>query len=188
MTEPYEFRYPAGCPVKVYDMALGAFYQRKRVLKHRKKVKPYSSGPMRLLLYSIVYLFIGAVPLTIREATQPFRIFLYCWLGFSLWIMLMSVISIFTTRRLMKRYKEHSREPGTFRFDDAGVSDENDSGAILKTPWQEYECCIVTSEVIVLIFKTSKIYFLEMTPDHLRHMETALRCFGKESTICYVMY
>ena len=188
MTEPYEFRYPAGCPVKAYDMALGAFYQRKRVLKHRKKVKPYSSNSIRLLLYSIVYLLIGAALLAIREATQLFRIILYCWLGFSLSIILMSVISIFNTRRLMKRYKEKSKEPGTFRFDDVGVSYETDSGAILKTPWQEYECCIVTSEVIVLIFQTSKIYFLEMTPDHLRHIETALGRFGKESTICYAVY
>lgn len=187
MNETYEFDYHFECTKRLYDLALGVFYMRKTLLKHKSKPKPYTRTCIETACYAIPFLIISALGFLLDKSDSPFRVLYYISAFIGAFFLVVGVFGTISTHLQLNDYQKRTSSSGKLAFDALGICDSSADGTIVKRPWSEYACCIVTDEVIVLLFESANIIFVDARPEYVSFVGAALRQFGKEDTIHFLM-
>lgn len=72
---------------------------------------------------------------------------------------------------------------GTVTFTASGIREWNASDHTERFTWEQWDCCIISREVIVLTFHQPMLVLLPYTQESESTVVQALNAFGKQDTI-----
>ena len=75
------------------------------------------------------------------------------------------------------------RPDGTVTFTASGIREWNASDHTEQFTWEQWDCCIISQEVIVLTFHQPMLVLLPYTQESESTVVQALNAFGKQDTI-----
>ena len=143
------------------DLLNGVHSARKQVLRRDRPIRPLSSRITQLYVLGgcMVALFVALLFAEqfwqMPEILLPIR-YSALFVG-SLWL---SQAYNLQTRfdRVCHRNAEATPGGGVFFLDAVGFCDTDNSGEIQKPLWRDFQACVVTPEIIVILFDHSTLY------------------------------
>ena len=78
---------------------------------------------------------------------------------------------------------ETKNDDGTVTFTASGIREWNASDDTERFTWEQWDCCIISREVIVLTFHQPMLVLLPYTQESESTVVQALNAFGKQDTI-----
>lgn len=185
MNETYEFEYHSNNPKRLNDLAQGGYALRKSLRKNQAKLKPYSRICAELIFKSLPFLLVAALGLLLDELDSPLRVLYYVLLFIGAFLLVVGVFNTINVRAALSNYEKRQEgvDRGLLTFDATGICDSSPDGTVIKRTWEDYDCCLISREVIILIYQSPNLNFLPATPENVSHIGAALRQFGKENTI-----
>ena len=165
---------------------------RKRVKAGKPVGSVRSPKPHLMLFQSLLFFVLAGVFWGLRLWSRPLAsagmivfcnvmaIFMLACGG--LWL-LVWLLDHLANRALLK-LPTSGADGGILYFDDSGIRDADNRGHELKCLWAEYDCCLLTEELIVLCF-TRHILYGGYDPQTAQAICDALQAFGQGSTVFY---
>ena len=86
-------------------------------------------------------------------------------------------------RKSWTQFREGNRPDGTVTFTASGIREWNASDHTERFTWEQWDCCIISQEVIVLTFHQPMLVLLPYTQESESTVVQALNAFGKQDTI-----
>ena len=86
-------------------------------------------------------------------------------------------------RKSWTQFREGNRPDGTVTFTASGIREWNASDHTERFTWEQWDCCIISREVIVLTFHQPMLVLLPYTQESESTVVQALNAFGKQDTI-----
>lgn len=171
-------------PARLFDVAQG-LAGRRSILKRggTVKVKPFTETCRRLLFQCIAFAVLTALAAVLVWALHAKLkvLFFLC--------LVMSLVTFWTYqagrmgyRKSWTQFREGNRPDGTVTFTASGIREWNASDHTERFTWEQWDCCIISREVIVLTFH-QPILLLPYTQESESTVVQALNAFGKQDTI-----
>ena len=166
---------------RLFSIAYAIYSNRDRLLQKQDKVQPYHLT-LRTALIQCVVLYAVTVVFLLGMIRNGFDI-----TGVILLVLCivygMVLVTSWANNRRDYRYAEKAflritGETGTLRFDQRGLTDVSKDGKENFYSWSEYRYCIITDEVMVILFVNEREEMLLMTRDD--ETEAAMRAVLKE--------
>lgn len=85
--------------------------------------------------------------------------------------------------QVLDAVREGNRPDGTVTFTASGIREWNASDHTERFTWEQWDCCIISREVIVLTFHQPMLVLLPYTQESESTVVQALNAFGKQDTI-----
>ena len=172
-------------PARLFDVAQG-LAGRRSILKRggTVKVKPFTETCRRLLFQCIAFAVLTALAAVLVWALHAKLkvLFFLC--------LVMSLVTFWTYqagrmgyRKSWTQFREGNRPDGTVTFTASGIREWNASGHTERLTWEQWDCCIISREVIVLTFHQPMLVLLPYTQESESTVVQALNAFGKQDTI-----
>lgn len=86
-------------------------------------------------------------------------------------------------RKSWTQFRKDNRPDGTVTFTASGIREWNASDHTERFTWEQWDCCIISQEVIVLTFHQPMLVLLPYTQESESTVVQALNAFGKQDTI-----
>ena len=152
-------------PARLFDVAQG-LAGRRSVLKRggTVKVKPFTETCRRLLFQCIAF----AVLTALAAVLVTFWTYQAGRMGY---------------RKSWTQFRKDNRPDGTVTFTASGIREWNASDHTERFTWEQWDCCIISQEVIVLTFHQPMLVLLPYTQESESTVVQALNAFGKQDTI-----
>ena len=152
-------------PARLFDVAQG-LAGRRNILKRggTVKVKPFTETCRRLLFQCIAF----AVLTALTAVLVTFWTYQAGRMGY---------------RKSWTQFREGNRPDGTVTFTASGIREWNASDHTERFTWEQWDCCIISREVIVLTFHQPMLVLLPYTQESESTVVQALNAFGKQDTI-----
>ena len=166
---------------QLFSVAYAVYSNRDRLLQKHDKVQPFHVS-LRVVLLQSAALYLVAVALLLGMIQNGFDLMSVILLVVAV-IYGMIMITSWSNNRRDYRYAERAflrstGETGTLRFTDWGLTDMTSEGKESSYAWSEYRYCIITDEVITILFVPEREEMLLMSRDD--ETEQALRAILKE--------
>ena len=172
-------------PARLFDVARG-LAGRRNILKRggTVKVKPFTETCRRLLFQCIAFAVLTALTAVLVWALHAKLkvLFFLC--------LVMSLVTFWTYqagrmgyRKSWTQFREGNRPDGTVTFTASGIREWNASDHTERFTWEQWDCCIISREVIVLTFHQPMLVLLPYTQESESTVVQALNAFGKQDTI-----
>ena len=154
-------------PARLFDVAQG-LAGRRSVLKRggTVKVKPFTETCRRLLFQCIAFAVLTALAAVLVWALHAKLkvLFFLC--------LVMSLVTFWTYqagrmgyRKSWTQFREGNRPDGTVTFTASGIREWNASDHTERFTWEQWDCCIISQEVIVLTFHQPMLVLLPYTQE-----------------------
>ena len=172
-------------PARLFDVAQG-LAGRRSILKRggTVKVKPFTETCRRLLFQCIAFAVLTALAAVLVWAFHAKLkvLFFLC--------LVMSLVTFWTYqagrmgyRKSWTQFRKDNRPDGTVTFTASGIREWNASDHTERFTWEQWDCCIISREVIVLTFHQPMLVLLPYTQESESTVVQALNAFGKQDTI-----
>lgn len=172
-------------PARLFDVAQG-LAGRRSILKRggTVKVKPFTETCRRLLFQCIAFAVLTALAAVLVWAFHAKLkvLFFLC--------LVMSLVTFWTYqtgrmgyRKSWTQFRKDNRPDGTVTFTASGIREWNASDHTERFTWEQWDCCIISQEVIVLTFHQPMLVLLPYTQESESTVVQALDAFGKQDTI-----
>ena len=86
-------------------------------------------------------------------------------------------------RKSWTQFRKDNRPDGTVTFTASGIREWNASDHTERFTWEQWDCCIISREVIVLTCHQPMLVLLPYTQESESTVVQALNAFGKQDTI-----
>ena len=172
-------------PARLFDVAQG-LAGRRSILKRggTVKVKPFTETCRRLLFQCIAF-----AVLTVLAAVLVWAFYAKLKVLFFL-CLVMSLVTFWTYqagrmgyRKSWTQFRKDNRPDGTVTFTASGIREWTASDHTEQFTWEQWDCCIISQEVIVLTFHQPMLVLLPYTQESESTVVQALNAFGKQDTI-----
>lgn len=180
----FQLHYHMEEPEQLFDLAQGIQARRWRLKRLPGRCLPYTRWNRRLLWYGLAMLLLGALCAPVLIMAEDTR-----WL----WLLgVCAALELFlylllrgSYRRVLRLFVENGGTGGTLTLDAQGIHEQNDKGNTVDFSWDDWDCCIANSRIIVLLFRPSvkMLVMLPYTEETLLTLRLALRAFGRENTL-----
>lgn len=181
----FQLHYRLTEPERLFDLAQGIQARRRRLKRLPGRCIPFTRWNRRLLWYGLSMLLLDALcapVLIMAEDTRWLWLLGICAaLELFLYLLLRS-----NYRRVLRLFRERNgASSGTLTLDAQGIHEQNDKGNAVDFSWNDWDCCIASPQVIVLLFKPSvkMMVMLPYTEETLLTLRLALRAFDREDTL-----
>ena len=90
-----------------------------------------------------------------------------------------------TLRKQQQKFLLDYAQPhpgGRLVFDGYGIEDTSSDGRSMRLPWAEYELCVITPEVLVLVLGNI-MYFMPAREETVKQVVCALAHFGRAGSV-----
>lgn len=172
------------------DLAQGIMAQRKSIVKgRRRKNLRYSAIVRRIYVragvfaaLSILLAAMMCINIAVGVRIQPFHIVvLTLEAGYTLFLLWCALTLHSQQRKLMRGYAQ-PHPGGRLVFDRYGIEDASSDGRSMRLPWEEYELCVITPEVLVLAMG-SIMFFVPAAPQTVSRVIDVLTRSGRAGSI-----
>lgn len=85
--------------------------------------------------------------------------------------------------RAQELYLQNNGKAGTLTVDEDGICECNEAGRETRFGWEDYRCCIMSEEAIVVVFYKPVMLIVSRTKETEDGLVEALLAFDKERTI-----
>ena len=85
--------------------------------------------------------------------------------------------------RAQELYLQNNGTAGTLTVDEDGICECNEAGRETRFSWEDYRCCIMSEEAIVVVFYKPVMLIVSRTKETEDGLVEALLAFDKERTI-----
>ena len=85
--------------------------------------------------------------------------------------------------RAQEMYLQNNGTAGTLIVDEDGICERNEAGKETRFSWEDYRCCIMSEEAIVVVFYKPVMLIVSRTKETDDGLVEALLAFDKERTI-----
>lgn len=85
--------------------------------------------------------------------------------------------------RAQEMYLQSNGTAGTLTIDGDGICERNEAGRETRFDWEDYRCCIMSEEAIVVVFFKPVMLIVSRTQETEDGLVEALLAFDKERTI-----
>ena len=85
--------------------------------------------------------------------------------------------------RAQELYLQNNGTAGTLTVDEDGICECNEAGRETRFGWEDYRCCIMSEEAIVVVFYKPVMLIVSRTKETEDGLVEALLAFDKERTI-----
>lgn len=179
----FQLHYHLAQPERLFDLAQG-IQARRMWLKHwpRSRGIPFTRWSRRLLRQGLLILLLAVLVALLPE---PSHLLLGLLLGLGALELLLYVFLRRSYRRVLRLFRENNGPNGCLTLDADGIHEQNEKGPATDLSWAEWDCCIATPEVIVLLFRppVNLLILLPYSQDSALTLEHAARAFGREGTV-----
>lgn len=180
----FQLHYHMKEPERLFDLAQGIQARRRLLKRLSVRCVPFTRRNRRLLWYGLAMLLLGALcaPVLIMADDTLWLWLLGICAALELYLYLLQRSSY---RRVLRLFLENSGAAGTLTLDAQGIHEQNGHGTAVDFSWDDWDCCIANSRIIVLLFKPTvkMLVMLPYTEDNLLTLRLALRTFGRENTL-----
>ena len=85
--------------------------------------------------------------------------------------------------RAQEMYLQNNGTAGTLIVDEEGICERNEAGRETRFGWEDYRCCIMSEEAIVVVFYKPVMLIVSRTEETESGLVEALLAYDKERTI-----
>ncbi len=180
----FQLRHRLTEPERLFDLAQGIHARRRRLKRRPGRCIPFTRWNRRLLWYGLSMLLVDALcapVLILAEDTLWLWLLGICAaLELFLYLLLRS-----NYRRVLRLFQETTGPENVLTLDAQGIREENEKAPPVELNWEDWDCCIANSQVIVLLFKppVNLLILLPYSEEALLTLRLALRAFGREDTL-----
>ena len=179
--------YTLGDKARLFDLGQGIHTSTNLILKKGGgQVTPFTQTLTKMKLQAMLFAVLAVLQILLMKmggvSTPKIALAAVCaLLGGFLWATQSTNRKAFD--RAQALYQEVNGECGTITVDEDGITERSDSDVETHFDWEDYRCCIMCEEAIVVVFYKPVMLIVSRTEETEKGLVEALLTFDKERTI-----
>lgn len=173
---------------RLFDVGQAVHASCKQIIRKDGVVlKPYTKMLERMHTQSVCFLALAmlqSVLLWVKRELDPLTLTLLVL------CLLCAVILPLVQRtardnydKALKMYLADNGEMGYILFDETEMTDYSEKGSRTVLPWAEYKACVMTEDVIVMLFERPVMLLFSRDEQTERDLREVLQAYGKGDTV-----